>query len=81
MLAGLQPRSILTATEMLGMATEIMAYARHDPEHTFADQSVCLDIVRNVRDALQKIDDKTPLVIEGLAPREADEGGAISLKH
>jgi hypothetical protein len=67
------PRSVLTATELLGVVTQIMAYAEHDPKHVFANQSRCLSILRNVREALGWLRDDTPLTHKAYVDTNAAE--------
>ena len=56
-MAQTRPRSVVTAQKLLAVVTEIMAYGHHEPEGTLADQTHCLEIIRNVRDALGYLDD------------------------
>ena len=46
-LAMAEPRTVLLARELLGIAVTILAYAGEDPEGTLA-QGPLLDLVRNV---------------------------------
>ena len=70
------PGCVLTAMEMLGVVTQIIAYAGHDPEHVFANCDHCLSIVRNVRDALGWLKSETPLTHKAYVQAyEADEEG------
>jgi hypothetical protein len=59
-LSGMEPRTAGGAQRMLEVAIEITAYREIDPEHTFADGPV-LEIMRNVRRALARVDSELPL--------------------
>ena len=55
-----EPQSALTATAMLGMAIEILAYQEIDPEHAFASGPV-LEILRNCKIAIERLPGTTQL--------------------
>jgi hypothetical protein len=50
-----QPRTVLCARELLGIAVTILAHENEDPESTLS-QGPVLDIVRNVVKAMEEID-------------------------
>jgi len=62
-LAAYEPRTVRGATAMLSVALDVLVHRLLEPDLVLAEGPV-IEIIRNVRNALQTVDPDTPLVIE-----------------
>jgi hypothetical protein len=69
-IADMEPRTIILARELLGVAATILAHSIEHPEATLSDGPI-LEIIVNVKNALEHCDGKMPI---GPKPKSARRG-------